>query len=255
LRTSKKKYLNRGLMSLVAALSLVVVSAGPSPADNEGVMDGAGAGTGYDEVASDPSQPCSALPPLSLISAKAENYWLHADHVGEFSGAQSREPNAHLAVYAGRYRVSVNLATHWISPAGTHTDQTLCGVPSPVRIVGATVRPLPPLPNMPTGGSISCDFAPSTAPETNQFIRVQSAVTATFDSECDLTGNVVNGTVNNIRTRHVLEGTLVPCFAPPFSDTNPNPVCTAAFGIGNEKGSLWTGTDQAVGINTGTNGP
>lgn len=220
--TSRKN----GLVVLVGVVGLLLSSAGPAAAQT--VLEGAGAGIGYEYV----GNPVLCGLPTSGAGYTHDKFVL--DHTSEFTGV---DDTTDIAVYAGPAQIKIELEPVTQAPQGSAPGicpgGPLAIVPAPTPIKNVTVSGNTPavpgtliLPGQPAG-SVSCTGYQQ---GTGTYTRVEQAVVFQFNVNCTVNGNVDPGTVNNVPTTFVVEGTQTPCFIPlpPFDENTPgveNPLC------------------------------
>lgn len=207
-RTRGRTLRRRGLISLLGAASLVLASAGPASAQTATV--GSGAGTGWEYVP-ETFEECG-LPP-SGVGYPADTFVLN--HESTYESVDTS--NSAVATYVGPARMTITTGPVTQAPQGAANGICPNGagtlVPTPVDITDIVIDGTSPL-----GGSIHCE-----GQDNGFYTRINSTVVFEFEVVCDITGNVVAGTVQNAPVRHVVEGNQTPCFPLPCPQDPVNP--------------------------------
>lgn len=185
--TSRK---TRVLVAFVAIGSLAL-SANVAVAATEGDITGTGSGPGIEEGGSI-NQVC----PVPLIGEINRSKFTF-DHYGTYDGVTATGTGS--ASYVGPTVMVIDIGPHLISPEGTYVN---CDTPGAVAVKQWDVT------GSFLGGSVSCHGV-----EGSYIRRAFEIIEFDLKGRCTVNGNVVPGSVvgNN---RHVVAGTITPCFVP-----------------------------------------
>lgn len=220
---SRKMLRNRAVVSALAVISLVGMSAGSASA-----AVAAGSGYGYGGDYATITVGCPGPPTGSPIGGFASSYQLVITDGGTYSGVG--------AVYVGPTTVTITADPHWISPLGTHPGSD-CLVPGLIGVTATVVGNA-------NGGAVACNT------NSGSMIRVGEDMNIVFSGSCTITGNQLlqTGTVIS-NMQQVLAGTLTPCDVPvpPTAVTVHNPACDLPPYPQNGPGAIWAGSYTAAG--------